>query len=966
MNLDMLRMEDVYKYVMKCLPYLIPFIILLIAGIAVFVATRKVKVEKRKLWRSESWIAILLSLVLGVTGICFNPMYSSISLVFAKTEGMSEETAEKGKQLCEKIAEEGIVLLKNEDEVLPLAEKKINVFGWASTNPCYGGTGSGSVDTSSAITLLDGLKDAGFSLNDELTKFYTDYNTERITGSLSGNTDWTLPEPSADSYTSSMMDNAKKFSDTAVVVIARVGGEGEDLPKDMENANYNTTDEGAAHEGDFEAGQSYLELSKTEKDMVDLVCNNFENVVVIYNSANAFELGWVDEYENIKGVLNIAGPGQTGFEALGKVLSGEVNPSGHLADTYVYDLTETYNYNNIGDFKYDNVDEFKDVNGPEGTDYNTVSFVNYTEGIYIGYKFYETAAAEGLIKYEDVVQYPFGYGLSYTSFEQKITDLKTDDSGNVTVEVTVTNTGDKEGKDAVELYFTPPYTNGGIEKSEVNLLDFEKTESLKPGESQTISFEFNQDELASYDSKDKGCYVLESGEYNLSVRSDSHTVLDSKTLKIENEIVYDAENPRSSDDTAAQNVFDYAAGNVEYLSRKDHFANYEKATAAPADYSMPEEVKAKFLNNDNYNYEDYNNEADEMPATGADNGIKLAELRGLDYDDELWNQLLDELTVDDMVTMLGSAGFSTKEIKRIGKVETSEIDGPAGLHSFFNQNKQGSSYPASNLMACTWNKNLAEELGSQIGDEAAEIDVNGWYGPAMNIHRSAFSGRNYEYFSEDAVLSGRIAAQEVKAAQEKGVYCFLKHFALNDQETNRNNQLCVWVDEQAAREGYLKAFEYAVKDGKATAIMSAFNYIGTAWAGASSSLLNDVLRSEWGFRGTVLTDAALDGYNYINGDQAVRNGGDAILNPDFGGDTIIHDTESATSVIAMRNATHNVLYTVVNSNAYNEENSNAFGLMTWEKIYYGCLAVICILLLVAEIVTVRRYLKRKKQAQELQ
>lgn len=262
-----------------------------------------------------------------------------------------------------------------------------------------------------------------------------------------------------------------------------------------------------------------------------------------------------------------------------------------------------------------------------------------------------------MIKYEDVVQYPFGYGLSYTSFEQKITDLKTDDSGNVTVEVTVTNTGDKEGKDAVELYFTPPYTNGGIEKSEVNLLDFEKTESLKPGESQTISFEFNQDELASYDSKDKDCYVLESGEYNLSVRSDSHTVLDSKTLKIENEIVYDAENPRSSDDTAAQNVFDYAAGDVEYLSRKDHFANYEKATATPADYSMLDEVKAKFLNNDNYNYEDYNNEADAMPVTGADNGIKLAELRGLDYDDELWNQLLDELTVDDMVTMLGSAGF---------------------------------------------------------------------------------------------------------------------------------------------------------------------------------------------------------------------------------------------------------------------------------------------------------------------
>lgn len=956
MDLSMLRMEDIVSYGSKCLPYLIPFIVLLAVMIVLIVRTRKSETAKRKLIRSEAVIAVILAFALGVTGICFQPMYSSISLVFAGNQGMSEETRQEGEALCEEIAEEGIVLLKNEDGALPLETTKLNVFGWASTNPCYGGTGSGSVDVSSAVTLLDGIKHAGFEVNDELSAFYTDYNTERITGSLDGNTDWTLPEPSADSYPAELIDGAKEFSDTALIVLARVGGEGEDLPKDMADANYNTTDEGMAHEGDFEAGQSYLERSKTECDLVDLVCENFDRVIVLYNSANAFELGWVDEYDNIDGVITMAGPGQSGFDALGKVLSGEINPSGRLSDTYVYDLTSTYNYNNIGDFQYDNIDEFKDQDGPAGTDYNRVSFVNYMEGIYIGYKFYETAAAEGLINYEDVVQYPFGYGLSYTTFSQTMSDLSADDDGNISFDVTVTNEGDTAGKDTVEVYYTPPYTNGGIEKSEVNLLDFEKTDLLEPGDSQTITISFNEEEMASYDAQTEGCYVLEQGEYKLSIRSDSHIELDSRVYTKDETVVYDEDNPRSTDVKAAENVLDYAAGDVVYLSRADHFANYEEATAAPENFSMSDEAKAAFINNDNYDPADYNDASDEMPTLGADNGVVLADLTGLDYDDPLWEDLLDELTVDDMVTQLGKAGFSTAEIDSIGKISTSEIDGPAGLHSFFNASQQGNSYPASTMLACTWNKELASRLGEMIGKEAEEIGVNGWYGPAMNIHRSAFSGRNFEYYSEDAVLSGRMAAETVKSAQVSGVYCFLKHFALNDQETNRNNQLCVWVDEQAAREGYLKAFEYCVKYGNASAAMSAFNYIGTNWAGASSALLNDILRDEWGFKGMVLTDAALDGYNYINGDQAVRNGGDAILNPDLGGDTMVHDTESATSVQAMRTASHNVLYTVANSNAYSGDIDD--GMPLWEIVFFSCLGVVIVLLIAAEAVTVLRYRKR--------
>lgn len=954
MALDMLKPEDIINYGSKCLPYLVPFLILAVVAIVLVFVTKKFDAPKRKLVRSESVIAAILALALGATGICMGPMKASLDMVMAPKAGLSEETAAAGAQLSSDIADEGVVLLKNADGALPLTTAKLNVFGWASTNPCYGGTGSGGVDSSSAVSLLDGLKNAGFELNDELSKFYTDYSTVRETGSLDGNTNWTLPEPSVDTYSDSMMQNAKDFSDTALIVIARIGGEGDDLPTDMTNVKYITDQPGTAHEGDFEAGQTYLELSKTERDMVELVASSFSNVVVLYNGANAFELGWVDEYDSIKGVLTLAGPGQNGFGALGKILHGDVNPSGRLADTYVYDLTSTYNFNNIGSFFYDNVAEFEDK---EGDLYDRVSFVNYMEGIYIGYKFYETADAEGLIDYASTVQYPFGYGLSYTSFTQEMGALNVSADGSISFDVTLTNTGSKAGKDVVEVYYTPPYTNGGIEKAEVNLLDFGKTDLLEPGKSQTITFTFNEEDMASYDAKGSRAYVLEKGDYNISIRSDSHTVLDSQTYTKAETTVYSDGNARSTDLTAATNVFDYALGDVTYLSRADHFANYDKATAAPVSYSMPDTVKAVYLNNDNYNPSDYNNPDDVMPTTGASGGVVLADLTGKDYDDPLWDELLDKLTVEEMATMFGKSGFSTMAIESIDKAATNEIDGPSGLHSFFNPTMKGYSYPAPTTLACTWNKELAYKLGELIGTEAGEVGVNGWYGPAMNIHRSAFSGRNYEYYSEDAVLSGRMAGESTRAAQELGVYCFLKHFALNDQELNRNNQLCVWADEQAIREGYLKAFEYSVKEGRATAVMAAFNYIGHQWAGASPALLKTVLQNEWGFHGFVLTDAAMEGYNYINGDQAVRNGITGILNLDFMGDAVITDTTSATSVLALREAIHGTLYAVANSNAYTHASGTAGG-VSWDTVFYICLAVVLVLLVIVEVITIKRYRKR--------
>ena len=514
---DVLNMQDVYDYTMQALPYLIPFFAVLAATIVLWIAMRKKSRAVKRLVRGESVLACILTLALGANLICLNPLSNVMSLVFAVPAELSAETKAESEALIEEISGEGIVLLEN-DGLLPLAQNtRLNVFGWASTNPCYGGTGSGAVDTSTAVTLLDGLENAGFELNTELSDFYVSYRSDRPRIARVEQ-DWTLPEPMMSEYPQELLDSARDFSDTALIVITRVGGEGADLPTDVTAVTYE------GNPGDFTEGQTLLELSKTEREMVDYVTSTYENVVVVYNSANAFELGWVEEYDNIGGVVTIAGPGQTGFNALGSVLNGTVNPSGRLVDTWVYDLTSINNFNNIGDFRYTNMEEF-------GTEENPiVSFVHNVEGIYVGYKFYETADEEGFLDYDAAVQYPFGYGLSYTQFTQEMGAMTADGDGNPIFDVTVTNTGDQAGKDVVEVYYTPPYYNGGIEKASVNLIDFAKTDLLEPGESQTVSFSVALEDMASYDSYGHGCYVLEHGDYTVSIRSDSHTVLAQQTL----------------------------------------------------------------------------------------------------------------------------------------------------------------------------------------------------------------------------------------------------------------------------------------------------------------------------------------------------------------------------------------------------------------------------------------------------
>lgn len=968
-----INMADVMNVVGSLVPYLVVIGVLLVLAIIITFAVNKKTVKNvgsRKLIRSESWIVALVGIVVAISMMLSGPLSTLLNNATLTKYMLSDATVSKANELAKEVQSEAITMLKNDDSNLPLSNKKVNVFGWGSTNPVYGGTGSGSMsDQYDTVSLLDGMKEAGLETNADLSKLYTDYRADRPVVAMWAQ-DWTLPEVPADQYSDSLISDAKSFSDEAVVVITRVGGEGADLPTNMK-AETITYENNSKDYDDFRDGEHFLQLSKTEHDMIDLVTKNFDKVTLVYNGANAFQFDFLSNYPQIKSVLWCPPAGQTGFSALGDVLAGETNPSGKTSDTFVKDLTKTPVFNNTdgaaaassssvganGAFVYDNADDlaakYTGFTGQEST--VLPSFVNYVEGIYVGYKFYETAADEGLINYDDTVIYPFGYGLSYTSFEQKMGDVSHKD-GKVTFDVTVTNTGDTAGKDVVEVYYNPPYTDGGIEKASKNLVAFEKTGKLEPGASETVKIEFDDDDMASYDNKNAKAWVLEKGDYAISIQSDSHHVIDSEKINVADTITYDSEsNTHNDDQTVATNQFDYAAGDVTYLSRANHFANYAEATAAPTNFSMSDEVKAAFTNNGNYDPTKYNDDSDEMPTLGAKNGLRLADMYGKDYDDADWEKLLDQLTFDDMDNLIANGGYGTPAVSSVGKIQLIDADGPASLNNNFTG--VGSiGFPASTAFACTWNKDLAKQFGEMIGDMAHDMHVAGWYAPAMNIHRGAFSGRTFEYFSEDPLISGVMASNEIAGAKEKGVYSFMKHFALNDQETNRTNMVCTWADEQSIREIYLKPFEMSVKEGGAQAVMSSFNYIGYTYAGASNNLLNTVLRDEWGFKGFILTDY-FGGYGYQNADQEIRNGNDSML-----ATTKItnHITDkSATSVKAMRTAAHNILYTTANGWQY-ENGEPKVDTPVWRIAMYVVWGVTAVLAVGLEVLTIMKYLKRRK------
>ncbi|WP_199176278.1 glycoside hydrolase family 3 protein [Actinomyces qiguomingii] len=946
---------DVETYVHECSGYIYALLAIILAAIAVAIGAHWLaKKGDRHLWRWGAGLATVLSVVVIGNLVVFGPLHSTVSILVNGQGSVSQASRAASEEIIGRVGDEGFVLAENDDDLLPLPAEttNLNVFGWASTIPIYGGTGSGAADMSSATGVLDSLHDAGYATNDTLTEIYTAYRDTReslgTTGTI-GFTDWTLPEPTAAVYTDEVLDEAKDFSDTAVVVLARSGGEGQDLPTDMKavidgdyaemantvaggNERYRYFDSEYTNNGDyddFEAGQHYLQLSRTEKDMLQIVNDNFSQVIVLINSNNTMELDWLDEYPSIKSVLLAPGTGQNAMGALGRILSGQVNPSGRTVDMFINDLTSTPAYNNFGNFTYTNVDDLVEQYTAADPGFQGVlGRVSYNEGIYVGYRYYETAhddAVEGF-DYDAAVRYPFGYGLSFTDFGHEITAFNAD-GDDVQVTVTVTNTGDTAGKDVVQLYSTPPYTNGGIEKASVNLVDFAKTELLDPGATQAIDFVIPKEKLASYDSSaiktEGGGYVLEAGEYTISARSDSHTVLDSQTFTVEADIDYSADG-RASDGEAATNRFeDYSAHDVTYLSRAGGFANYAAATAAPSaqDLTMTEEEKA-FIDSysvANYNPADHEDPEAVMPTTGANGDLSLRDMTGLAYDDEQWERLLDQLTVEEMSELVAVGGFQTVAVGSIDKRAMLDSDGPAGLNDWVI-GVMGTPYPAEVLVAQTWNKELGAEVGAGIAQEFVDAHIYGWYGPGMNMHRTAFGGRNFEYYSEDGVLAGEIASATSNAAAAKGVYPYIKHFAMNDQEINRCTLLQTFATEQTIREIYLRPFEIVVKNRQEGpyAVMSAFNFIGNRYAGANADLLNGVLRDEWGFEGMVLTDW-YGSYGYQMTMDSVLNGNDIMLGMGTQARSEIENLDSPTMVTALRQASKNVLYTVANSGNYTVE-----------------------------------------------
>lgn len=891
-----------------------------------------------------------------------------------------EEAFNAANAVNERINEEGIVLVKNQN-ALPLAQNaKVSVFGKNSVNLVYGGSGSGGGDSASAKTLYDSLKAAGISYNTELKAFYDGSSsgsgrTPNPKIENSGNVTLSTGETPVASYSSALRGSFANYNDAALVVFSRIGGEGFDLPRTMKGAA------GARNESDH-----YLQLDKNETDLLKMVCDSgFKHVIVIINSSAAMELGFLDDpthyayNEKIDGCLWIGAPGSSGIMALGRVLNGSVNPSGRLVDTYARNFKDMPSWNNFSNNFSDTGDRYT----YNGKNYYAF-FVDYEEGIYVGYKYYETRGAEGVVGgegdewYKNNVVYPFGYGLSYTDFEWEIENadelegLALTAESEITVKVKVTNTGDVAGKDVVQLYCTPEYISGGIEKAHVNLCDFAKTPMLYPASeannsdkpnSCTVELKVSAYDIASYDYSDankngKKTYELDAGAYTFKVSKNAHKVMGTVNCNVAETIVFDKD---PITDHEVKNRFDDADDQLgTVLSRSDWAGTWPKART-DEERAASTEFIAAFENTAPNNPI----AVEEMPTQGQKASLKLKDMIGLDYNDDKWEDLLNQITVSEMVDLCSKGAFQTDKIMRIGKPKTTDADGPAGFTVFMGDpTVNGTCYYASEcVVASTWNKDLAYEMGKAVGNEGIwgnqagdGMPYSGWYAPGINIHRTPFGGRNGEYYSEDGMLNGLMAANLIQGAMSKGVYTQIKHFALNDQETHRaSGGLVTWVTEQAMREIYLKPFEIAVKKGGSHGMMSSFNRIGTVWAGGDYRLLTEVLRNEWGFTGMVISD--FNTYpDYMNAKQMAYAGGDLNLAnmPESWA-----DKNNPTDVAVLRNCTKNILFAVANSNVMDHE-VDKYDPPVWAVILYVVDAVVFAGLAVWGVFAVLKVLKKGK------
>ncbi len=893
-----------------------------------------------------------------------------------------EEVYNAANVFNEEISEEGIVLLKNDDNTLPVAkESKITVFGKNSADIVRGGSGSNANAGGDVVrTVYDSLDSADISYNPEMKKFYEDDGrsgsgrpqSPSMDSSIRALTGFPTGETPAEKYDETVRNSWKEYGDMALVVISRIGGEGFDLPRTMfwDGSEYQNWDGDTLIPGARNKDDHYLQLDQNETDMIKTAAENFDKVVIVLNSPTPMELGFLDDpthyaySEKIGACLWIGTPGNTGIMALGRVLTGDVNPSGRTVDTYARDFRLDPTWNNFGNNLKAGGNQYKDKNGEARNAY----FVHYVEGIYIGYRYYETRGFEEEEAgnggwYDDNVVYPFGYGLSYTEFTHSITSVS--QSGTLDIEkpievtVKVENAEDYAGKDVVQLYYSAPYT-GGIEKSHVVLGDFAKTPEIAPDGSAEVTLSIDPRDMASYDYSDANGnhfsgYELEKGTYMFYVAENAHDRSLSFSLELTAPAMFDKDEVT---ETEIKNLFDDVSSRIpEYTSRSDFAGTFPQSPTEEM-MTLSDEDLAAF----NATYTD--NAVDpwytsDMPSqstvelTRDDTTVKLYDLIGRDYGDGLWDDLLDQLTVDQMRTLIEIGNYHTEAIESIDKPLTTDPDGPMGYSLFMgNTSVYDTCYYASeSLVGSTWSKDIARRFGVMIGNESLIGNergdgrtYSGWYAPAVNLHRSPFSGRNFEYYSEDPVLSAQMAVNVIKGAMSKGVYCYLKHCALNDQETNRDsNGIAVWANEQSMRELYFPPFEEAVKEGGTTAMMSSFNRIGFTWAGGSYDLLTRLLRDEWGFEGMVVTDYNLQAY--MNLDQMIRAGGDLNLSQAKS----LRSYDSATAVSAIRQAAKNILFTVANSNAMNgmgEGNVWGYARPIWFIVMWTMFAVITAGLLV--------------------
>ena len=879
------------------------------------------------------------------------------------------ETLAAANELSVKIEEEGIVLLKNEDDVLPIktpvsdssvsARPKVTVFGKNSVNLVLGGSGSSAGAAAESVDICTALSDAGYDCNPEMKSFYEGSKSgsgrpasptygDIIYGFSTGETEKSAYESVRGSYSG--------YNDAAIVVISRIGGEGYDLPRTMRSgADINS----APVSGARDKNDHYLQLDQNETDMLAEACEHFDDVIVVINSAPVMELGFLTDpdhyayHEEIKGALLIGNPGNEGIRALGNVLNGSVSPSGHTADTYPRDLTKDPTWANFGNNSVANGSSYI-LNGAEQSYY----YVNYEEGIYVGYRYYETRGWDNEEWYDEAVIYPFGYGLSYSNFTWTLVSSSVDkgdsfgQNDELTFTVSVHNDGQYPAKDAVQLYVSVPYYEGQIEKSAIQLVAFEKTPLIQPGESAEVTLTCKPYDFASYDYSDanknqfKG-YELDMGDYTFSLRKDVHTISEIPAITCNLDKGYTFTEAEGGTEAAVNRFDDVSSSITKYLSRSDW-----EGTWPTGPDTAERTVDQAFIDSLTYKLNDTSSDpwyTEEMPTQAANSlsaeevTVKLPDLVGKDYDDPMWDELLNQLTFAEMRRFVAIGNYQTIALENINKPRSYDLDGPQGLAQFMGDPAvyDTCKYPGEVVVACTWNKELAYEMGKMVGNEGlignekgTGTPYTGWYAPAVNIHRSQFAGRNWEYYSEDGLFSGLLGAEVVKGAMEKGMFTCPKHFALNDQETYRDaNGVLTWANEQTMREIYFKPFERIVKDGGTTGMMSSFNRIGKTWTGGYYELLTELLRDEWGFEGFVITDYG--GPKYMPADQMLRAGGDLYLGQ--GLSWLSNDAASATNVSVIRNAVHNILYTTANSNMLNGISSTTdirYIKPVWEILLY--------------------------------